>query len=59
MRASLLVNYVEVNPMELKGIEKAMIGKYRPLLNIINNPTPSLALKAARKRCVEWALEKP
>ena len=55
MRTSLLVNFVEVNPTELEEIEKTLIGNYKPLLNIAHNPTPSLALKAARKKCVEWA----
>lgn len=55
MRASLLVNFIEVNPGELNEMEKVLIGKYKPLLNITHNPTPSMALKAARKKCVEWA----
>ena len=55
MKKSLLVNFVEVNSVELEGIEKDLICKYKPLLNIKDNPTPSLALKAARKRCVDRA----
>lgn len=55
MRDSLLLSWVEVNPIELEEIEKTMIRKYKPLLNIKDNPTPSLALKAARKRCVDRA----
>ena len=58
MRVSLLVNFVDVNPIELNGMEKKLIGKYKPLLNIKHNPTASLALKAARKRCEELANEK-
>ena len=58
MRTSLLVSFVEVNPIQLKEIEKVLISKYKPLLNIKNNPTPNLTLKEARKRCTDWANEK-
>lgn len=59
MRRSLLVNFLVVNPAQLNRVEKDMIKKYRPLVNIKHNPAPSVALKVARKRCVEWANEKP
>lgn len=59
MRNSLLVNFIEVNPIELEEIEKCLIRKYKPLLNIKVNPTPSLALEAARKRCIDIANQKP
>ena len=55
MRNTLLVNFVEVNPIDQKAIEKGLIRKYRPLLNIEHNPTSSKALQAARKRCMDRA----
>lgn len=57
MRASLLVSFLELAPSELNDIEKNLIKKYRPLVNIKHNPTPSVALVAARKRCKDWANE--
>lgn len=55
MRSSLKVSFLNVSNSELDNAEKFLIQKYRPLLNIKNNPTPNFALKEARKRCVEWA----
>ena len=52
---SLDVNFVSVIPTEIKNIETYLIQKYRPLVNIKDNPTPSAELKAARNRCMEWA----
>ena len=59
MEDSLLVNFVEATPYHVEEIEKVLIKKYRPLINIVHNPTPSSALKAARKRCVDRANEEP
>lgn len=58
MKNSLLVNFIEVKPTELNEIEKALIKKYSPTVNITHNPSPCLALKEARKRCIDRANEK-
>lgn len=55
IRNSLSVSFV-ILPIEKIGkAETDLINKYRPLVNIDDNPTPSVALKEARKRCLEDA----
>ena len=55
MRQSLLVNWIPFGTSQMDTVETNLIIKYRPLVNIDDNPTPSEALKAARKHCVEYA----
>ena len=58
MRQSLFVNWIALGNEHLDEAEEYLIGKYRPLVNIDNNPAASEALKAARKHCVEYAQSK-
>ncbi len=55
MRQSLLVNWISLNNKHIDNVEERLIGKYCPLVNIDKNPAPSEELKAARKRCIEYA----
>lgn len=57
MRRSLLVNYVLVKKSDLNDIEDRLIKKYMPLENIKGNPQASVAIKEARRRCLEFARE--
>lgn len=38
----------------MDDIEKGLISKYRPLVNIQHNPSASEALIAARNKCVDY-----
>lgn len=56
MRDSLLVNFVKVTDIrQLEKIEKDLIRKYTPLVNLAHNPRASEALKEARRKCEEVA----
>lgn len=57
MGQSLLVNFVTIKiPKEkLEKIEKKLIEKFCPLVNLDHNPKKSQALKNAREKCVKWA----
>ena len=56
MKDSLLVNFVKVSDItQLEKIEKDLIRKYTPLVNIKGNPCASEALKEARRRCEDIA----
>ncbi len=58
MRQSLLVNWITLGKEHIDKVEKYLICKYCPLVNIDNNPAASDELKAARKYCVEYAKSK-
>lgn len=58
IRQSLEVNCVVYSANNLSKIEEDLIKKYRPLVNIDHNPTPSEALITARKERVEYANRK-
>ena len=55
IRQSLEVNCIVYIANNLSRVEKDLIMKYRPLVNIAHNPTPSKALLAARKERAEHA----
>lgn len=58
IRQSLFVSFVAVKPSLIDAIEKNLIVKYRPLINLEHNPFASAELKAARKACVDYAKSK-
>lgn len=58
IRQSLFVSFVAVKPSLIDAIEKNLIVKYRPLINLKHNPFASAELKAARKACVDYAKSK-
>ena len=55
MRKSLSVNFVVLPVEKIGKTETDLIERYRPLVNIDDNPTPSMELKEARRRCLEYA----
>lgn len=56
MRQSLLINFVTMEPSKkIKEVEKTLIKKYCPLVNIEHNPLFSSELKSARAKCVAYA----
>ena len=55
MRQSLLVNFIVLEPAMIDDTEIALIKKYGPLANLKHNPVNNDELKAARKRCIEYA----
>ena len=55
MRKNLEVNCIVVEPSAIDDIEEALIKKFRPLVNIAKNPSPSAELSAARNKCVAYA----
>lgn len=55
IRQSLLVNWIPFGTETMDDVEKKLISKYRPLVNIQHNPSASEALIAARNRCVDHA----
>ena len=58
MEENLKVNYICVNEALLESIEKGLIKKYIPLVNIKHNPYKSPQIEALRKLCVEIARSK-
>ena len=55
MRQSLLVNFIAMEPAMIDDTEIALIKKYCPLANLKHNPVRNDELRAARKRCKEYA----
>ena len=58
MEDNLIVNYICLNEKPLKDIEKGLIKKYIPLVNIMHNPFKSKELKKLRNLCVNIARSK-
>lgn len=56
LRCNTFVNCIPVSEEQIKVSESALIGKYRPLLNIQGNPDKLDILEAARKKCQDIAL---
>lgn len=54
MGKSLLINFIEYNG-KLDNIEKYLINKYQPIINIEHNPDPFIPLKELRKKCRDYA----
>lgn len=54
MGKSLLINFIEYNG-KLDNIEKFLINKYQPIINIEHNPDPFIPLKELRKKCRDYA----
>lgn len=55
MRQSLTVNYIVLDAASLDSVEKRLIVKYMPLVNIKDNPNASEELKRLRRECVRQA----
>lgn len=55
MRQSLTVNYIVLDAASLESVEKRLIVKYMPLVNIQHNPNASEELKRLRRECVRHA----
>lgn len=55
MRKSLLVNYITYAASDIESVERLLIKKYRPVVNIKDNPDANEALKEARDNCVKYA----
>lgn len=55
MKSNLLVNCIPVDVKFIEKIEKELIGKYCPLVNIKDNPSASDKLKNAREVCIAYA----
>lgn len=58
MEENLIVNYICFNEEALEYIEKSLIKKYIPLVNIKHNPCKSKELIKLRKLCVNIARSK-
>lgn len=58
MEENLKVNYICVNEALLESIEKGLIKKYIPLVNIKHNPCKCPQIETLRKRCVGIARSK-
>ncbi len=54
MKSSLLINFITCND-DLKTIEKLIIKKYCPIINIDHNPQPFKPLQKLRKKCLDFA----
>lgn len=54
MEQSLLINFVTNND-DIKSIEKVIIKKYQPIINIEHNPYPFTPLKDMRAECRNYA----
>ncbi|MBQ8366416.1 MAG: hypothetical protein IJX40_01620 [Alistipes sp.] len=55
MRQSLTVNYIVLDDASLSSVEKQLITKYMPLVNIQHNPNASEELRRLRSECVRHA----
>lgn len=55
MRQSLTVNYIVLDAASLDSVEKQLITKYMPLVNIQHNPNASKELERLRSECVRHA----
>lgn len=54
MKQSLLVSFLPSQNTSLNEIEKTLIKKYQPLINLKHNPKPNKELKNARNKCVQY-----
>lgn len=59
MHQNLSVNFIVLPSMGLAEIEKGLIKKLKPFVNIQHNPCASKELRNARKKCIAWANTRP
>lgn len=55
MKQSLLVRFIILDNSNLADIEKILIKKYTPVINIQNNPFPNEQLMSVRAKCISVA----